>query len=256
MPGRSLISPLRPIIVWAAMRAARSGSSKTGAVSGVGKNPGPMALQLMPWRDHASAMARVSCMMPPLLAPYGMLSAKARNDWSEAMLMMRPHPCACMAGTSFWARKNGAERLRLICCDQVSSVISMAGWRRFVPAPFTRMEMSPNGRAAASAQRGIAARSVMSATTKSARAPAARNSSTAARSSPSRRAASTTLAPASASVLAIARPIPELPPVIRATRPSRLKSPWRRGCMGSQGRRVYDLPASAGGVVASGSPGK
>ena len=47
----------------------RGASSKIGAVSGVAKNPGAIALQLMPSADQASAMARVSCTMPPFAAP-------------------------------------------------------------------------------------------------------------------------------------------------------------------------------------------
>jgi hypothetical protein len=45
------------------------GSLNTGAVSAVGKKPGPMALQVMPCDDQACAMARVSCTTPPLPAP-------------------------------------------------------------------------------------------------------------------------------------------------------------------------------------------
>ena len=44
-------------------------SAKTAAVSGVGKKPGAIALQVTPWRDHSSAMARVSCTTPPFAAP-------------------------------------------------------------------------------------------------------------------------------------------------------------------------------------------
>lgn len=68
-PCRSSSWPLRPMQVCAASRAARSASAKTGAVSGMGKKPGAIALQVMPWRDQASAMARVSWVMPPLPAP-------------------------------------------------------------------------------------------------------------------------------------------------------------------------------------------
>ena len=42
------------------LRAARSASAKTDAVSGVGKNPGASALQQMPRADQVSAIARVS----------------------------------------------------------------------------------------------------------------------------------------------------------------------------------------------------
>ena len=62
-------SPFRPIQVWAALRTVRSGSAKTGAVNSVRKNPGPIALTVIPKRDQASAIARVNCATPPFDAP-------------------------------------------------------------------------------------------------------------------------------------------------------------------------------------------
>ena len=56
-------------VAFAAFWAARKGSAKTGAVNSVGKNPGPMALAVIPKRDQASAIARVSWTMAAFVAP-------------------------------------------------------------------------------------------------------------------------------------------------------------------------------------------
>ncbi len=48
---------------------ARSLSSNTGLGSSVGKKPGAMALQVIPWGAQASVIARVICTTPPLAAP-------------------------------------------------------------------------------------------------------------------------------------------------------------------------------------------
>ena len=68
-PSMSSSAPLRPMQVWDALRAARSGSAKTGPVNSVGKKPGPIAFAVMPSRDQASAMPRVSWATPALEAP-------------------------------------------------------------------------------------------------------------------------------------------------------------------------------------------
>ena len=69
-PSRAIAtSPLRPRAVRAAFAAARRSSAKTGSVSGVGKNPGAIALQVTPAHENSSAIARVSWTIPPFAAP-------------------------------------------------------------------------------------------------------------------------------------------------------------------------------------------
>lgn len=97
---------------------------------------------------------------------------------------------------------------------------SLIGGRRLIPALLTRMSGSPNTPAACSAAARTPSRVLRSALTHAARQPSAVNSSTVAASSASLRATITTLAPARASAPAMALPMPELPPVTTAVRPS------------------------------------
>jgi hypothetical protein len=82
------------------------------------------------------------------------------------------------------------------------------------------MSGSPYHLTAASAAARSAPRSARSAGTAAASTPAAASSATAAASGASRRATTTTLAPARPRASAMARPIPEPPPVTSATRPA------------------------------------
>lgn len=111
--------------------------------------------------------------------------------------------------------------------SQTSSLSSPSGGRRLTPAELTRMSGSPKTAAACSATSVIPVRVLRSPLTQAARQPSAVSSSTVATSSASLRATITTLAPARARAPAMARPIPELPPVTRAVRPSREKRPER-----------------------------
>ena len=61
--------PFRPMHVCSASACALAWSAKTGPVSSVGKKPGAKALHSTPRVDHASAMARVICSIPPFDAP-------------------------------------------------------------------------------------------------------------------------------------------------------------------------------------------
>ena len=222
-------------MVRSAIAAQRAGSPATGAVNGVAKKPGAMALVFTPWRDQASACARVSCITPPFDAPYGPLLPNARTDCSEAMLMIRPQPLAIIAGASFCARKNGASRLSLSVASQSPSLISVIGRRTFTPAAETRMSGAPKNAGALPAHSAIAPRSVRSQAIDAALLPLAEIRLQATSSSAARRATSTTAAPASARASAIAPPMPELAPVTRATLPVRSKS-----C----GMRIRARPAS------------
>jgi hypothetical protein len=124
--------------------------------------------------------------------------ANARTDCSDAMLTIRPHPRAIIAGASRCERKNGASRLTRMSRSQSSAVSSSIGLRMLTPAQLTRMSGAPKNDGAASAQRSSAARSARSHGSASACPPAAAMLSRAASSSCARRATSTTRAPAAA----------------------------------------------------------
>lgn len=125
-----------------------------------------------------------------------------------------------MPGPNRCPSRNGAFRFTAIVVSQTSSPSSVIGGRRLIPAQFTRMSGSPNAAAASSAPARTPSVVLRSALTQAARQPSAVSSSTVALSSVSRRATTTTPAPARARAPVIARPMPELPPVTTATRPS------------------------------------
>src|SRR5262245_51694288 len=132
-------------------------------------------------------------------------------------------------------------------CSHPASERSASGGRRLTAAEFTRMSGSPNGSVAASAARAVAARSARSALTQAVWQPAAPSSTAAPAGAPSPLASSTTLAPARARAPAIALPMPELPPVIRATEPSS----ENRDARNSERRTGTNHGAGAGGEPAA-----
>src|ERR1700733_13055000 len=134
--------------------------------------------------------------------------------------MIRPQPLAAIAGPKRCPSRNGAVRLTASIRSQCSSDSDPSGGRRFTPAQLTRMSGSPNAAAAADAPRRTSARSDRSALTQATLQPASRSDLAVADSRVGSRATMTTCAPASASAEAMASPIPELPPVTTATRPS------------------------------------
>lgn len=121
----------------------------------------------------------------------------------------------------------GALRFTAIVVSQTSSSSSLIGGRRLTPAQLTRMSGSPNTAADSSPAARTPSEVARSALTQAARQPSAPSSATVRASSASPRATTTTLAPARASAPVMPRPMPELPPVTTATRPSREKSSER-----------------------------
>src|SRR5580693_6282010 len=139
--------------------------------------------------------------------------------------MIRPQPRAAMPGPNRWPSRNGAVRLTAMVVSHWSADSSGSGGRRLTPAQLTRMSGSPNTAAASSAPRATAARLARSALTQAAWPPSADSDATAFSSAGRPRAMITTRAPAPASAAAMAWPMPELPPVTTATRPSSPNSP-------------------------------
>ncbi len=104
---------------------------------------------------------------------------------------------------------------------------SFIGALRFTPTQLTRMSGSPNAPTTSSATVRTPSRVLRSPLTQAARPPCASSSPTVEARLSRLRATTTTLAPARAIAPAMARPIPELPPVTTATRPSKANS-WER----------------------------
>ena len=168
---------------------------------------------------QASDWDRVSAARPPFDAPYPPLFANARWACCEVTLMIRPKPRAAIAGPNRWPSRNGAVKLTATVRSQSSTLSDASGGRRLTPAQLTRMSGGPNA-AASAAARSTCERSARSAATQATSPPAAHMVSAATVSRTWSRATSTTRAPARASARAISWPIPELPPVTTATRPS------------------------------------
>jgi hypothetical protein len=189
-------------------------------VSGVATKPGHTEFTHTPDFAHASDWDRVSAARPPFDAPYPPLLPNARCACCEVTLMIRPQPRAAICGPNRCPSRNGAVRLTATIRSQCSSDSEASGGRRLTPAQLTRMSGSPNAAVAADAALRTSARSDRSALTHAAEHPASHNEVAVADRRVGSRATSTTLAPASARADAIASPIPELPPVTTATRPS------------------------------------
>jgi hypothetical protein len=135
--------------------------------------------------------------------------------------MIRPQPRAAIEGPNRWPSKNGAVRLTAIVRSQSSTRSAPSGGRTLTPAQLTRMSTDPNAASASAAARATSSRNARSAATHATPEPPAAVSVSAATTSRTwSRATSTTRAPARASARAISCPIPELPPVTTATRPS------------------------------------
>src|SRR6516164_8931531 len=147
------------------------------------------------------------------------------------MLMIRPQPRPAIAGPKRWPSRKGAVRLTAMSRSQSAAVSAASGGRTLRPAAFTTMSGSPNGPVAASAARSRPAGSARSALTQADWPPSARSHAAVSASAASPRASTTTCAPARPSAPAMARPIPELPPVTSATRPSSENSPSRNPVM-------------------------
>ena len=200
------------------------GRDATCALSRVATKPGHTELQHTPEAAQASDWDRVSDARPPFEAPYAPLFANARWACCEVTLTIRPQPRAAISGPNRWPSRNGAVRLTAMVVSQSAILSEPSGGRRLTPAQLTRMSGDPNAAAAPSAARSTSARSARSALTQATMAPASRSPAAATSSRSLSRATSTTRAPARASAAAISAPIPELPPVTTATRPSSEKS--------------------------------
>ncbi|MBT9166593.1 MAG: hypothetical protein DDT25_01284 [Chloroflexi bacterium] len=144
---------------------------------------------------------------------------------TEETLIILPPPCSFITRATAWLRKNSPFRLRFIMESQARSLISSAGsMTGLVPALFTRISIRPNSALTRSTRLFISSSRPTCAATARDFLPSPFISSATFSRSGSFRLAITTSAPARASPRAAAFPIPRLPPVTRATLPSREKS--------------------------------
>ena len=137
--------------------------------------------------------------------------------------MMRPHPFEIIAGANACDRKNGAAKLIASTASQSAGLTSSIGLRMLMPAALTTMSGAPKNDGARLAAADSASRSERSALRVAARPPVDSISRCTDASCSVRRPTKIIAAPASASAIAISRPIPEPAPVTRATGPPRSK---------------------------------
>src|SRR5438552_3958227 len=140
----------------------------------------------------------------------------------DAMLITRPPLfCRIMSFVAARVMRNAPRRLTSMTRSQSSSFMRTRRPSRMTPALLTRMSTRPNRCLAASTNRSASSRITASATTPRTAPPRASSSLAERWSRAASRPETTTAAPASASNVAIARPMPRLPPVTIATWPSR-----------------------------------
>src|SRR3989338_3509478 len=169
------------------------------------------------------------------------------------MLTIRPHPRAIIAGATARAHRNIDVRLVARIVSQSASVTSSVFCCMVMPALFTRTSIGPSPAATAPVAAAMSSARVTSSRNAAARPPPARISPATASTWSVERAAQATDAPAWPRASALARPMPRLAPVPRATRPARsgpaFSATWsstlRRQLLGDElaEPELLDLPA-------------
>src|SRR6185369_65907 len=151
-----------------------------------------------------------------LLAEYAATSYSDTNDESEATLMILPYPRLTMSRPNTWQARNVPSRLVASIAFHSSSDTSRVGVRFVRPAEFTRMSTCPQASFVLRCNSSRLSRFVTSQINGSALPFFWRICSQAVSTNSARRPVGTTFAPARASPLASASPIPEVPPITTA----------------------------------------
>src|ERR1700727_1310944 len=137
---------------------------------------------------------------------------------TEEMLTAEPPPPSSMRGTAGPRRAWAVHTLKWNAASMMAGDVSAKAWGIHPPTLLTTMSSRPNASRAESTRPATASRSFKSATTTTARRPAASTRDATSASWSSLRAAITTSAPASARATALAAPIPRPAPVTMPTR--------------------------------------
>src|SRR6266403_510001 len=136
---------------------------------------------------------------------------------SELILMMSPAPFLIIDGTTASETRNTLFRFVFRTRSQSSSLFSCAGPNSPMPALLTRISIGPSFASVAETSFPTSSACVTSAVCQKFLSLLACNSSAVARNFSRSRPQIATTAPSSASLIAMARPIPRLPPVTKAT---------------------------------------
>src|SRR5262249_39847406 len=180
-----------------------------------------MAFTHTPCCAHSIARDFVRDPRAALLAEYAATSYRATNVPSDAILMIRPYRRSSMCGPNTWqARRTPVKFVSTIWLH--SDCLNVSVGSRFVrPAELTRISILPNDSTARDSRFCNDSRSETSEQTLNDRRPRLSISEAAFSTCSTLRDDGTTFAPASARPCAMARPIPDVPPMTTATFPVR-----------------------------------
>src|SRR5882762_9026007 len=187
-------------------------------VPGVRTGPGAIEFAVTPPGPNSAAHACVSNCSAAFDDPYTVAPGVPTYATIVVTLMMRPHPRLTIAGARRAVSNRGALTFVSNIASNAASVASDVGPNEKTPALLMRMSTPPRIFSACTARFATEAADERSATTKSALPCAARIAATT--SSPRRasRPVTRTCAPCDASASAMARPMPEVAPVMSALR--------------------------------------
>src|SRR6266849_6268655 len=215
----------------------------------VSVSPGQMQFTRMFCGPWSTAIAFVSSTTAPFDAQYTAAFAPPVSPHPEAVLMIEPPPAFCMCGITSRDSKKIDFTLTVITRSQSSSLRSRTVARRMMPALLNRMSILPNSRSVRSTTRRQSPARVISADSKHPRPPAFSISVAASCPVFAFTSAITISAPSLANNNAVARPIPEAPPVMIAT--------LLASCISAAGKPSHSfsavtgvhVPGYVGGVV-------
>src|SRR6266852_5409988 len=215
----------------------------------VSVSPGQMQFTRMFCGPWSTAIAFVSSTTAPFDAQYTAAFAPPVRPHPEAVLMIEPPPAFCMCGITSRDSKKIDFTLTVITRSQSSSLRSRTVARRMMPALLNRMSILPNSRSVRSTTRRQSPARVISADSKHPRPPAFSISVAASCPVFAFTSAITISAPSLANNNAVARPIPEAPPVMIAT--------LLASCISAAGKPSHSfsavtgvhVPGYVGGVV-------
>src|SRR5919204_126346 len=220
---------------------ARTGSGYFWIAS-VSKCPVAIAVSLMPKRDHSIDSTRIMFSTAARAADECAMPGRPWCGDSVTLITFPPPPGIIDLVATAWVISQVPSRLSRTTARKPLALMSSAGDMYWPPALFTSVLIRPCRSRTLSTNARTWSSSRMSQTTGS-QLPGS-HSAAVSSSGSSRRPATTTRAPSEASSTAVARPIPEPPPVTTITWPS--SSPGRKTSDGIGGR----LPAAPSGRFA------
>src|SRR6266487_4571686 len=225
-PAISSARPHRPIGMVESRPADACSSAQRLRFSSVAVHPGHSAFTRTPLVAHSTASDLVSEITAAFDAPYGVSAGVAPSPATLARLITEARPAASRCPAAACSTCTVDSTFSRITFSQPVNRSWVNGTMNAVPpALLTTMSRPPMPRTAACTMASIAARSVTSAGTTTARLPRCSTSAATFSSASAFRLFSATSAPCSARASAIACPMPRDAPVTSALRPVRSNSP-------------------------------